>query len=60
MTDADGNVVSDKFKQFCKNLTIEQGTSSSYHHWSNWQVAVFIKFIKHTIKNALMLYQTHI
>ena len=38
MSDAGGNFISDKFKQFCKNQTTGQAVSSSYHHQSNGQV----------------------
>ena len=32
MSDSGGNLVSNKFKTFCRNLNIEQAFSSSYHH----------------------------
>ena len=37
------------------NLKMEQAISSSYNHQSNGQVEACIKFIKHIIKNALIL-----
>ena len=37
-SDAGGNFISDKFKTFYKNLSIEQAVSSSYHHQSNEEV----------------------
>ena len=49
-SDTGGNFVSDKFKQFCQNLNIEQATSSSYYHQSNEQAEACVKFIKYTIK----------
>ena len=49
MSDAGCNFVSDKFKQFCKNLNIEQATSLSYHCQSNGQIEVCIEFIKCTM-----------
>ena len=52
------NPVSDKFKQFCKNLIIEQATSSSYHQ-RNGKVEVCIKFKKDT-KNAFILNKIYI
>ena len=52
MPDVGGNFISDQFKQFCKNMNVEQAMSSSYHQQSNRQVEVCIKFIKHTIKNV--------
>ena len=51
---AGGNFISDKFKRFCKNLNIEQEVSSSYHHQTNGQVEACSKFIKHSMKNALI------
>ena len=60
MSDTGGNFVSDKFKQFYKNLNTGQAISTSYYHQSNEQVVAFIKFIKCTIKNALILKQTFI
>ena len=53
MSDMGGNFISDKFKQFCKNMSIEKATSSSYHHQSNRQVEACIKFIKHTMKTCI-------
>ena len=50
MSDVGSNFILDKFKKFCKNMNIEQATSSSYHHESSGQVEACIKFIKHTIK----------
>ena len=48
MSDVGGNFISDKLKQSCKNMNMEQATSSLHHY--NGQVDAFIKFIKHTIK----------
>ena len=45
----------DIFKQFCKKPSHRQATSSSYNHQSNGQVEACIKFIKCTIKSALIL-----
>ena len=45
ISDAGGNFISDKFRQFCKSMNIEQVTSSSYHHQSNSQVEVFMEFV---------------
>ena len=50
MSDVGGNFISDKFKQFCYKINIDQATSSLYHNQNNGQVEVCIKFIKHTIK----------
>ena len=60
MSDAGCNFISDKFKRFCKNLNTEQAVSSLYHHHINGQGEASIKFIKHTIKNALILNQIYI
>ena len=46
MSDAGGNFISDKFRQFCKFKNIEQVTSLSYHNQSNDQV-------KHTMKKCI-------
>ena len=58
-SESDSNFVSDKFKNFCKNLNIEQAISSSYHHQNNGKVKACI-VIKHTIRNALILIQKYI
>ena len=52
MSDAGGNFVSEKFKNFCKSLNIEQAVSLSCHHLSNGQVEVCINFLKHTLKKC--------
>ena len=49
MSDADGNFVSVKFKEFCRNLNTEQVLSSSYHTKFH-QVKVCITFINLTSK----------
>ena len=53
MSDAGGNFISDKFRQFCKCMNTEQITSSYLHHKSNSQVEACIKFIKHTMKKCI-------
>ena len=55
MCDAAGNFISDKFRQFCKCMSIEQVTSLSYHPYNNGQVEACIKFVKFTMKNASTL-----
>ena len=55
MSDSGGNFISDKFKTFCRSLNIEEAFSLSYHHQSNRQVEAYIMFVKHTIKNALII-----
>ena len=50
MADAGGNFVSEKFKEFCRNLNIEQAVSSTYDHQSNEQVDACIKIIKWMLK----------
>ena len=52
MSDTGTNFVSDKFWQFCKTITVEQAVSLVYHHQSNGQVEVCIKFVKHTFKKC--------
>ena len=52
MSDAGSNFISEKLRNFCHSLNIEQAVSSSYHHQINRQVEDCIKFIKHTIKSA--------
>ena len=51
--DAGGDFASEKFKEFCRNPSIEQAESSLYHHQSNGQLVVCTKFIKWTLKNAI-------
>ena len=58
ISDAGTSFVSDKFRRFCNQLNIEQAVSSAYHHQSNGKVEACIKFIKHTLKNALTLVVT--
>ena len=50
MSDVGGNFISDKFRQFCKCMNMEQVTSSSYHHQSNSEIEAFIMFVKCTTK----------
>ena len=50
MSDAGSTYISDKFRQFCKCMNIEQGISLSYYHQSNGQVEACTKFIKHTME----------
>ena len=52
MSDAGTNFVSERFRQFCKSINIEQAVSSAYHHQSNGQIEACIKFIKHTFKKC--------
>ena len=52
MSDAGTNFVSERFRQFCKSISVEQAVSLAYHHQSNWQVEACIKFIKHTFKKC--------
>ena len=50
MSDAGTNFVSDRFQKFCRTISVEQATSSAYHHQSNGQVEACIKCIKQTFK----------
>ena len=52
MSDPSGSFISDKFKIFCKCLNIVQSFSPSYHHQSNGQVEVCVKFVKCTLKKC--------
>ena len=52
ISDAGGNFISEKLKNFCNSLNIDQAVSSLYHHQSNGQVEACIKFIKCTIKKC--------
>ena len=55
ISDAGLNFMSDKFKQFCRHLNVEQAITSSYHHHSNRLVEACKKFVKCTINNALIV-----
>ena len=59
MSDADGNFMSDKFKRFCHSL-YRTGCIIIIPSQSNGQVEAYIKFIKCTMKNALILNQVYI
>ena len=52
MSDTGTNFVSERFRQFCKSINVEQAVSSAYHHQSNGQVEAYIKFIKCTFKKC--------
>ena len=52
MSDAGGYFISEKFKNFCSSLNIEEAVLLSCHHQSNRQVEACIKFIKHTVKKC--------
>ena len=55
MSDVGSNFVSERFKEFCRNLKIEQAVSLSYHHQSNRQVGACIKFMKWTLKKCFSI-----
>ena len=55
MSDAGTNFISDRFRQFCKAISVEQAVSSAYHHQSNEQGEACIKFINHTFKKCTNL-----
>ena len=47
ISDAGGNFISQKFKEFCKKKNLKEQTASlSYHHQNNKQWDKCIKFIK--------------
>ena len=52
MSNTGTNFVSDKFSKFCNSINVEQAVSSVYHHQSNGQVEVCIKFIKQMFKKC--------
>ena len=49
MSDAGSNFISEKFKNFCNGLNVEQAVSSSYHNQINITVEACIKFMKHSM-----------
>ena len=53
MSDAGSYFISDKFRQVCKCMKIEQVTPLSYHHQSNSEVEVCIKFVKCTMETCI-------
>ena len=55
ISDAGTNFTSKIFTQFCRQMSIQQSITSSYHPLDNGQVEACIKFVEHTIKNALIL-----
>ena len=52
MYDTGTNFVSERFRQLCRSINVEQAVSSAYHHQSNGQVEACIKFIKCTFKKC--------
>ena len=60
VSDVGTTFTSETFKDFCRKMNIQQIITSSYHYDSNGQVEVCIIFIKHTIKNALILRDIHL
>ena len=52
MSDTGTNFVSERFRQFCKSINVEQAVSLAYHHKSNGQVEACVKFIKCTFKKC--------
>ena len=52
MSDAGTSFVSDKFRQFCKTINVEQAVSPVYQNQSNGQVEACIKFVKCTFKKC--------
>ena len=55
ISDTGINFTSDTFKQFCRQMNIEQAITLLFHHQSNRQVEACIKFVKCTITNALII-----
>ena len=50
VSDLGANFTSETFKDFCRNMNIEQTITLSHHHKSNGQVEVCIKFFNCAIK----------
>ena len=53
MSDAGGNFISEKFKEWCAKLKREQAPSSLYYHQRNEKVEACIKFLKHTLRRCV-------
>ena len=53
MSGAGTNFVSERFRQSCKSINVEQAVSLAYHHQTNRQVDACIKFIKCTFKKCV-------
>ena len=49
------NFLSDKFKLFSRYVNNEQAITLLCHHQSNRQVESYIKFVKHIIRNILII-----
>ena len=49
-SDTGTNFTSEMFKDFCRQMNIQQTITSSCHHQSNGQVEAFLKFVKCTIR----------
>ena len=41
------DLMSETVREYCRQMSIQQSITSPYHHQSNDQVEMFIKFIKH-------------
>ena len=52
VSDTGTNFISEKFRQFCRQLNIKQTITSSCHHQCNGQVEACIKLVKHTIRKC--------
>ena len=50
VSDAGTNFMAETYKAFCRRMYIQQTIASSYHHQSNGQEEVCIKFLKCSIK----------
>ena len=55
ISDAGTNFALNTFKQFCRQMNIEQTIASSYHHHSSRQVEACIRFVKQIITNTLII-----
>ena len=52
VSDVGTNFISEKFKYFCRQLSIFHAVSSSYSHQNYGKVEVFIKFVKKTMNTC--------
>ena len=52
VSDVGTNFITEKFKNFCKRLSIWHSLSPTYIHQSNGQAEACIKFVKKTMKKC--------
>ena len=54
ISDIGMNFTSEMFRQFCMQMNIEQAIKLCYHHQNSGHIEACLKYVKHTIKNALI------